>query len=123
MLNMYGLKNCDTVKKARAWLQAQGTEFEFCDLKQPGVAAELLNLVAQHGSHNPNWETLLNRRGTTWRGLPPEAQANVTDQASAFALMLSHPSLIKRPVTVWPHTITVGFEPGLWATHLAALRN
>ena len=113
----------DTVKKARAWLQAQGTEFEFCDLKQPGVAAELLNLVTHQEGASPSWETLLNRRGTTWRGLPTETQASVTDQASAFALMQAHPSLIKRPVMVWPHTITVGFEPGLWTTHLAALRN
>ena len=121
MLNTYGLKNCDTVKKARAWLQAQGTEFEFCDLKQPGVAAELLNLVAQHGSHNPNWETLLNRRGTTWRCLPPEAQASVTDQTSAFALMQAHPSAIKRPVVVWPDRITVGFDPEVWAAQVARL--
>lgn len=122
MLNMYGLKNCDRVKQARAWLQAQGAEFEFRDLKQPGVAAEMLHTAAQTG-HTPSWETLINRRGTTWRGLPTETQASVTDQASAFALMQAHPSLIKRPVMVWPHTITVGFEPGLWATHLAALRN
>lgn len=123
MLKMFGLKNCDTVKQARAWLQAQGTEFEFRDLKQPGVAAELLNLVTHQEGASPSWEALLNRRGTTWRSLPPEAQASVTDQSSAFALMQDHPSLIKRPVMVWPHTITVGFEPGLWATHLAALPN
>ena len=87
--------------------------------KQPGVAAELLNLVAQHGIANPSWETLLNRRGTG-AACPLKTQASVTDQASAFALMLSHPSLIKRPVLVWPHTITVGFAQVV-GPHLAAL--
>lgn len=122
MLNMYGLKNCDTVKKARAWLQAQGTEFNSVTSNNPAWPPNCW-WSRSKGPQPELRKPCSTAVSTTWRGLPTETQASVTDQASAFALMQAHPSLIKRPVMVWPHTITVGFEPGLWATHLAALRN
>ncbi|MBA4254804.1 MAG: arsenate reductase [Polaromonas sp.] len=120
MLKMYGIPHCDTVKKARAWLQAQGAPFEFHDFKKQGVTPELVQgwLSSPHG---PDWSVLLNRKGTTWRGLPPATRALAVDAASAAALMAAHPSLIKRPVLVWPHRVTVGFSPDDWAQELAAL--
>lgn len=118
MLKMYGIPNCDTVKKARTWLQTQGVAFEFHDFKKQGITPELLASWLQH-PQPPGWETLLNRRGTTWRGLPPDLQASVLDAATAIDVMQAHPSVIKRPVMVWPHAVTVGFNPDEWAAHLA----
>ena len=108
---VYGIPNCDTVKKARTWLTDQGLQATFHDFKKQGVpAAELDTWLAQL-----NWETLLNRQGTTWRKLDPHLQAGVTDSASAKAVMLAQPSCIKRPVIVWPSGhITVGFKPAQW---------
>ncbi len=121
MLHMYGIPNCDTVKKARTWLQAQGVAFEFHDFKKQGIAADDIQQWL-NASAAPGWATLLNRKGTTWRGLPPATQALAVDAASAAELMALHPSLIKRPVMAWPHRITVGFSPDAWAKELAAMR-
>lgn len=120
-LTLYGIPNCDTVKKARTWLQAQGVAVVFHDFKKQGVpAAELATWTAALG-----WEKLINRQGTTWRKLPPEQQAAVCDTASAQALALAQPSVIKRPVVAWPSAAgtiySVGFDPEAWTTHLAAL--
>jgi Spx/MgsR family transcriptional regulator len=117
---MYGITHCDTVKKARTWLQAQGVAFEFVDFKKAGAPAALLQAWLNH-PQGPDWQTLLNRRGTTWRTLPPAAQAAVVDAATAVALMEAHPSAIKRPVLAWPDRVTVGFNADAWAAELTRL--
>ncbi len=108
---VYGIPNCDTVKKARTWLADHGLDVTFHDFKKQGVpAAEVETWLAAVG-----WETLLNRKGTTWRKLDPALQASVTDSASAKKVMLEHASAIKRPVIAWPSGhITVGFTPDQW---------
>jgi arsenate reductase len=117
-ISVYGITNCDTVKKARAWLGAQGIEYQFHDFKKLGVPeSELDQWLAAVG-----WEKLLNRQGTTWRKLDPTLQATVTDAASARAVMLENASVIKRPVVSWSQErTTVGFDPVLWSgfTHVA----
>ena len=108
---VYGIPNCDTVKKARTWLTQHGLEATFHDFKKQGVPEKDLDLwLARLG-----WEALLNRKGTTWRQLDPAVQARVHDAASAKAVMLAHTSCIKRPVIVWPSgQITVGYAPDHW---------
>lgn len=92
-IKVFGLKNCDTCRKARKWLDAEGAEYSFHDVRADGLsAADLNSWVRALG-----WETLLNRRGTTWRGLPEDVKDGV-DEAKATALMLEHPALVKRPV-------------------------
>jgi arsenate reductase len=108
---LYGIPNCDTVKKARAWLADQGVAYTFHDFKKLGVPQDRLDAwIAEAG-----WEKLVNRQGTTWRKLPPEDQARVTDADSARALLLAQPSVIKRPVVEWGSRTTVGFDSGTWA--------
>ncbi len=109
---VFGIPNCDTVKKARAWLQDQGIDHRFHDFKKQGVPPEALDRwLASAG-----WELLVNRKGTTWRGLDEVLRAGVTDAASARALLLAHASVIKRPVVEWSDgRITVGFDPVAWA--------
>lgn len=115
MIQVYGIPNCDTVKKARAWLNTQGATHAFHDFKKQGVpTAELDQWLATLG-----WERVLNRQGTTWRQLDPTEQARVTDAASARQLLLAHPSAIKRPVVRWADgTLTVGFDAAGWAQRL-----
>lgn len=110
-ITVYGIPNCDSVKKARTWLTDQGLLYDFHDFKKQGVPeAELGRWVAAAG-----WQTVLNRKGTTWRKLEPATQAAVVDSASAQALMLSQASAIKRPVIAWPSgQITVGYTPEQW---------
>ena len=108
---VYGIPNCDTVKKARTWLADHGLAATFHDFKKQGVPEAQLNawLTAV------GWETLLNRKGTTWRKLDAAVQASVTDSASAKKVMLEHASTIKRPVIAWPSgQVTVGFTPEQW---------
>jgi arsenate reductase (glutaredoxin) len=110
-ITLYGIPNCDTVKKARTWLAENGHEAAFHDFKKQGVPEALTQWEKAVG-----WETLLNRKGTTWRKLDATVQASVTDAASALALMRVQPSVIKRPVVVWGHgRITVGFDPAAWS--------
>jgi Spx/MgsR family transcriptional regulator len=108
---VYGIVNCDTVKKARAHLAGQGVEYTFHDFKTQGVpAVELDRWIAKVG-----WEALVNRKGTTWRKLPDAARDAVVDEASARRLMLEQASVIKRPVVDWGGgRITVGFDPAQW---------
>ncbi len=109
---LYGIANCDTVKKARAWLQAQGQDAHFHDFKKVGVPSDRLD--AWIGA--VGWERLVNRKGTTWRQLDLTLQAAVVDAASARRLMLARPSVIKRPVVEWADgAITVGFSAADWA--------
>jgi arsenate reductase (glutaredoxin) len=106
-ITVYGIPNCDTVKKARAWLIEEKIDYVFHDFKKQGVPAALMDSgLAQVG-----WEVLLNRKGTTWRKLDANVQASVVDAASAKAVMMAEPSTIKRPVVVWNDgRITVGFK-------------
>ena len=114
-VSVFGIPNCDTVKKARTWLTDNGVGHTFHDFKKLGVPTQQLqNWISAVG-----WEKLLNRKGTTWRQLDAAAQASVVDAASASALMFAHPSVIKRPVMVWVNgAVTVGFDAASFATHL-----
>lgn len=114
MITLYGIPNCTTVKKARVWLTEHQVAHEFHDFKKVGVPPAAL----EHWLGSVAWERLLNRKGTTWRGLPAELQAGVTDAASAQAVMLAHPSVIKRPVVDWGAEVTVGFDADEWAGRL-----
>ena len=117
-LQLYGIPNCDTVKKARTWLNDQAIATHFHDFKKDGLDAATVLSWAQHLP----WEQLLNRRGTTWRKLPPDVQASAVDAESAAQLMALHPSLVKRPVVVWPNGhITVGFDANAWSERASAL--
>jgi arsenate reductase len=107
---VYGIKNCDTMKKARAWLDARGVAYVFHDYKTEGVTREKLEAWA----NKVGWEALLNRAGTTFRKLPEAERANVTEKR-AFALMLAQPSMIKRPVVEAGGTVIVGFKPEAYA--------
>jgi arsenate reductase len=103
-LVMFGISNCDTVKKARAKLADDSIDYVFWDFKKHGVPADWLDeWVAALG-----WEVLLNQRGTTWRKLSPEVQAGVVDAASAKTLMLANPSVIKRPVVSHFGSVQIG---------------
>ena len=115
---LYGIRNCDTVKRARAWLDAHQHAYLFHDFKLQGVPGPALDAwLASVG-----WETLLNRQGTTWRKLDDATKAGVTDAASARAVMLATPSVIKRPVVEWAGAgkavVTVGFRPEAWQARL-----
>ena len=112
---LYGLANCDTVKRARAWLAGQGVAVQFHDFKKAGVPAPALDAwITALG-----WERLINRQGSTWRQLDDASRAAVVDAASASALMQAQPSVIKRPVVAWPDGgFSVGFDPEAFATRL-----
>ena len=104
-MNLYGIPNCTTVKKARAWLVGRGLDVAFHDFKKQGVdPAWLRKVAAQTG-----WQALLNPRGTTWRQLSETDKAAVIDEASAIALMQAHPSVIKRPVLERDGRYHIGF--------------
>ncbi len=104
-VKLYGIPNCDSVKKGRAWLAEQGVEVEFHDFKKQGVPAAELDIWLRVAG----WQAVINRKGTTWRKLPEHDQAAVVDDASARALALANASVIKRPVVQWPDgRITVG---------------
>ena len=107
MLTLYGIPNCDTVKKARLWLDTRGVIFSFHDFKKDGVNAELLTDWLKQSP----WEKLVNRAGMTWRNLPDTSKADIHDDASALALMLEKPSVIKRPViTIDGEIAAIGFS-------------
>lgn len=115
-VKLYGIPNCDTVKKARQWLDEHGVPYLFHDYKKQGVPAPRLDTwIAALG-----WEKLVNRKGTMWRKLDPAVQAQVIDAASARALMIQTPSVIKRPVVEWGARTTVGFDPDAWGAIAAA---
>lgn len=105
-ITLYGIPNCDTVKKARVWLAAQQQDFAFHDFKKQGLERAT---VAQWLEHL-KWDVLVNRKGTTWRNLSDERKAAVVDAASALELMLESPSVIKRPVLDNAAQFHVGFS-------------
>lgn len=110
---MYGIKNCDTIKKARAWLDARGIAYRFHDYKTAGVdRIQLERWCAEHG-----WETLCNRAGTTFRKLPDAAKQDL-DASKAIDLMLAHTSIIKRPVLEIGKRVLVGFSPDVYTREL-----
>lgn len=110
-ITLYGIPNCDTVKKARAYLAEQKIDYVFHDFKKQGVPENLIDI----GLATVGWEKLLNRKGTTWRKLDAAIQGSTVDAASAKAVMLTNPSTIKRPVIQWTATrVTVGFTPSDW---------
>lgn len=111
---IYGIKNCDTMKKAFAWLDDAGVAYDFHDYKKAGIDAETLaRWCARSG-----WEALLNKRGTTWRKLAPEQQA-IAGEADAIALMQAQPSLIRRPVVeCGAGALLVGFDPDAFTAAL-----
>ena len=107
---VYGIPNCDSVKKARTWMDEHGIAYTFHDFKKQGVPADALDVWLRA----VGWEVLVNRKGTTWRKLEPAQQNHVTDAASARALMLAQASVIKRPVVVIGQDVVVGVNPEAW---------
>ena len=116
MITLYGIPNCDTVKKARVWLTENGHAYNFHDFKKHGVPAEQLTRWCEV----LGWERVLNKKGTTWRQLDAAAQAAVNDSASAQALLLQNASAIKRPIVDWADgSLSAGFEAALWGERLS----
>ena len=114
-VTVYGIPNCDTVKKARTWLTEHGVSHTFHDFKKQSVPVELL----PQWIDSVGWQTLVNRKGTTWRKLVEATRAAVTDDATATALMLAHPSVVKRPVVMWSDgSLSVGFDTEVFAAHV-----
>ena len=110
-MHLYGIANCTTVKKARTWLEEHGYTYDFHDFKKEGVDPAQL----QHWIDAFGWETLVNRQGATWRQLDPATQAGVNTAASALALMLAKPSVIKRPILeLEGQAKAVGFKPEVY---------
>lgn len=112
-ITMYGIPNCDTVKKARSWLEANGIAYAFHDYKKAGADVAKL----EQWSDEAGWENVLNRAGMTFRKLD-DAQKEGLDRARAIALMVAQPSMIKRPIVEHPAGLLVGFKPSEWAATL-----
>ncbi len=119
MIILYGIKNCDTIKKARRWLDDHQVEYRFHDYRVDGLSAELLaSFIAELG-----WEVLLNTRGTTWRKLDESVRAAVNNADAAAALMLEMPAIIKRPLLCAPaQPMLLGFSDVSYGQWLAQLR-
>ena len=113
MIKIYGIKNCDTMKKAMTWLDTNGVAYEFTDYKKAGVAQEHL----PDWNRRAGWQVLLNPRGLLWKRLSEAERADV-DEAKALALMTQYPALIKRPVLDTGKQLLVGFEPERYNTEL-----
>jgi len=111
MTTIYGIKNCDTMKKARAWLDGKGVAYEFHDYKKSGIERDRLEGWAR----KVGWEVLLNRAGTTFRKLPDEEKEGLTE-TKAIELMIAQPSMIKRPVLEAGGKLLVGFKPEQYET-------
>ena len=114
-LRIYGIRNCDTMKKAFAWLNDHGLAFEFVDYRQQGISADQLAAW----SKRCDWKLLLNTRGTTWRKLAEEQHRDI-DESRALQLMAAHPSLIKRPLIDCGDHLLVGFDRQRYASELTA---
>lgn len=114
MIRLYGIPNCDTMKKTRLWLNGHGIAYQFHDYKKLGVDEALLRVWADE----LGWEVLLNRRGTTWRKLPAEVRDTI-DEAGAIRLMRENPSLIRRPVLDRGDRRHVGFSEAEYASLFA----
>lgn len=114
MIHLYGIPNCDTVKKARVWLDRQGKAYTFHDYKKEGADPERLSAwVAATGL-----DAVVNRKGTTFRALSDDDKARAADSHAAVALLVQHPSIIKRPIVEYPGGILVGFKEDEWSAAL-----
>ena len=113
-VTVYGIPNCDTVKKARTWLDQHGVAYTFHDYKKQGADADRITRWVEEAG----WETVLNRRGTTFRALPESDKADL-DAGKAVAIMAAHPSCIKRPVVEHAGGLLVGFDAKAWEQALA----
>jgi arsenate reductase len=111
MTTLYGIKNCDTMKKARAWLDDHGVEYTFHDYKASGIDREHLEKWCKA----LGWETVLNKAGTTFKKLPDADKENITER-KAIALMISQPSMIKRPMLEHGKQVLAGFKPDVYKT-------
>lgn len=114
-ITIYGIKNCDTMKKARTWLETHGVQYEFHDYKTAGIDRERLEKWCKE----LGWETLLNRAGTTFKKLPDANKENL-NESKAIGLMLAQPSMIKRPVLDLGRRLLVGFKPELYQSAVPA---
>lgn len=113
-IHFYGIPNCDTVKKARLWLEANGIEYAFHDYKKEGAdQGKVASWIAEQGV-----DLVLNKRGTTFRKLSDDEKAKAEDSHEAVALLVQHPSMIKRPVVEHPGGILVGFKEEIWSAAL-----
>lgn len=120
-ITIYGIANCDSVKKARAWMAERSLTYTWHDFKKSGIPTERLLAWLEKMQHT----RIVNRQGTTWRKLPVDLQANITDNANAFGLLQEHPSMVKRPIVEWDGghgdlCMSAGFLPDLWQTWLIA---
>ncbi len=113
MITLYGIKNCNTVSKARKWLEAHTIDYQFHDFRTDGLSRDQLTQIAEQIP----WETLLNRRSTRWKDIPVAVRENL-DQTQALEFMLLHPTLIKRPVLISPTKAFVGFSEPLYQQQL-----
>ena len=116
MVTLYGIKNCDTIKKARRWLENADIDYHFHDYRKDGLTAEQL----EQWTRELGWESLLNRRGTTWRKLPDKQKSSI-DATSALALMLEQPGMIKRPLLDTGNSKLLGFSEDLYKTTFAPI--
>lgn len=116
-ITMYGIRNCDTIKKARAWIEARGIAYRFHDYKTAGVERERL----ERWCHELGWESLLNRAGTTFRKLADDQKQELNERA-AVLLMLAQPSIIRRPVLETGNVLVVGFRPERYEEALKSVR-
>ena len=114
-VTLYGIKNCDTMKKARSWLERHEVQYAFHDYKTAGIDPDVL----ARWCGEVGWETLLNRAGTTFRKLP-QPQKEELNERKAMSLMLAQPSMIKRPVLQYGKRLLVGFKPEVYAQALRA---
>ena len=105
MITLFGIPNCDTIKKARKWLGDHDVDYRFHDFRKDGLEKSALEQWVK----SAGWETLLNQRGTTWRQLPENDKTDI-NESKAIRLMLAHPAMIKRPVLVMGKTVLVGFS-------------
>lgn len=113
MVKIYGIKNCDTMKKAFTWLDKNNVTYEFHDYKKQGADPDILKqAISQHG-----WESVINRRGTTWRKLPDDIKDSM-DADAAMDIANENPSIIKRPLLVKAHTIYLGFDDQSYKNNL-----
>ncbi len=104
-IKLYGISNCDTIKRAKAWLEARGVDYEFHDYRKQGLPRDLLETM----EFALGWDNMLNRRGTTWRALPDALKQNI-ERDSALAAMLDNPALIKRPILLSGRGYDLGFS-------------
>jgi arsenate reductase (glutaredoxin) len=116
-VTVYGIENCDQVRKAKSWLNRHEQAFQFHDYRKHGITEALLQSWMRHVP----WDALLNKRGTTWRQLDEARRSIITDQNSALDLMLENPTLIKRPILVQGDDVLVGFSEAVYEKHFPAL--